>query len=237
VRFSIPSAAAVALAALLLAAGCGGSDSEPEVTAEVREPSRVQRGARELALLHERRARREARVAGEQTESLSSEQLANEAEQIARLEEQLALAMAGEPLPDDESYGQRAPDTRAPRSFEPGAFPQLQEPDEDLRADAVFDADPDDDIEMLVVAMQDESSVVREAAAEQLGDSERDLALDALIGALQDEDEEVALAVISALEWRDDPRAIPALRVALEERPEEDVRDAVQDAIDWLEED
>ena len=233
VRFARRNAAAIGLVALLLAPGCGGDEADPDAAAEAGEPSVRQRRARELALLHERRARRDARLSLEQVEPPSAEQLIAEAQEIASLEAELARAMTGEePLRE-----RAASDEPLRRRFEPGAFPQLLEPDEELRADAVFEADPDADIEMLVIAIQDESSLVREAAAEQLGDSEQELALDALIGALQDDDAEVALATISALEWRDDPRAIPALRVAIEERSESEVREAAQDAIDWLDPD
>lgn len=225
------AAAAVGLAGILLATlatGCGSGSEDPEPEAPEAAAARAvhERGARELALLHERRERLEARAS---REPLSAEQLMNEAAEIARLEQDLALEMSGEP-PQDEPY--REPPV--PRS-EPGEFPQLQERDEELRADAVFDADPDSDIEMLVFAMQDESPSVREAAAEQLGDSEQDLALDALIGALRDDDDDVMMAVVDALEWRDDPRAIPALRVALEEASDPDQRERIQDAIEWLE--
>ncbi len=233
VRFARRNAAAVGLAVLLLAPGCGDDEAESDTAAEVGTPATGQRRARELALLHERRARRDARSGLEQVEPPSVEQLLAEAEEIAKLEGELARAMTGEEPPREQAV----PDERLRRRFEPGVFPELQEPDEDLRADAVLEADPDADIEMLVIAIQDESSLVREAAAEQLGDSEQELALDALIGALQDDDAEVALATISALEWRDDPRAIPALRVAIEERSESEVREAAQDAIDWLDPD
>lgn len=219
---------AVALLAGLV--GCGGDEPEPADRPEPRPEPRAEadrpRSARELALLGELRARAERR---------GEDELAGDAEEITRLEQALAREMLGEPPMDPAPREQ--PRDPGPRSFEPGSFPQLQEPDEERRADAVFDADPDDDVEMLVVAIQDESPEVREAAAEQLGDSEQDLALDALIGALQDQNEDVVMAAIAAIEWRDDARAIPALRSAAEELPWEDAREAARDAIDWLETD
>lgn len=229
-RFARRSAAAIGLAALLLAPGCGDDEAGPEPAAKARAPKDRQLRARELALLDERRALRNARLSLKQLESASAKALVAEALELARLEEELARAMTSEERPPEEA----PPDEPLRRRFEPSVFPQLEEPDEELRTDAVLEADPDADIEMLLIAIQDESSLVREAAAEQLGESEQELALDALIGALRDDDPHVALATITALEWRDDARAIPALRVTLEERSESDVREAAQDAIDWL---
>jgi HEAT repeat protein len=85
----------------------------------------------------------------------------------------------------------------------------------------------------LIGALQSPTASVRETAAGLLGGIPSADATDALIVSLHDQDSEVRWSVVTALEEIGDPRALSSIE-ALRNDPDDDVRDAVADAIATL---
>ncbi|HXV36176.1 MAG TPA: HEAT repeat domain-containing protein [Myxococcota bacterium] len=115
---------------------------------------------------------------------------------------------------------------------------ELDNPDPELRADAIWALALDDSDEALeehrarVIALlaADPDARVRVAAAERLGEVHTPDNVSALIQALSDPDSDVVLAAIDSLDGSDDPR-LPAALEALRASPNEEVRDAAEIAL------
>jgi hypothetical protein len=112
----------------------------------------------------------------------------------------------------------------------------MLDPSPEIREKAV------DEIEPVGIALDyltqivtsDPSAQVRMAAVWTLEDSEDPKAYDALIRALQDQDQEVLEEVIDSLGYLGNKAAVPYLQPFLD-HPNEDVRDAAEDALYQLE--
>ena len=86
---------------------------------------------------------------------------------------------------------------------------------------------------LAIIITSDPSPEVRMAAAYSLENSDDPRAVDTLIMGLDDTDPEVLVEVIDSLDFLDDRSAIPYLQPLLD-HPDEDVRDAVESAIESL---
>lgn len=147
---------------------------------------------------------------------------------------QTPAAAAAPALPD---YQAIPPATRETLSEEDQVNLTLMlDPSPEVREKAV------DEIEPVGIALDyltqivtsDPSSQVRMAAVWTLEDSEDPKAYDALIRALQDQDPEVLEEVIDSLGYLGNKAAVPYLQPFLD-HPDEDVRDAAEDALYQLE--
>jgi len=135
--------------------------------------------------------------------------------------------------PDIPDYGMLQSATEASLTAEDREYlAQLMDPSPEVRAEAAESIEPTgialDHLASIVTS--DPSPAVRIAAAETLEDSKDPRALEALIMALQDEHPEVLVGVIDALGYMENRLAIPYLQPFLE-HPDEDVRDAAEDAL------
>jgi hypothetical protein len=113
---------------------------------------------------------------------------------------------------------------------------KLDSPDPETRADAADWIDLDREaIERMVSMLESDPDVeVRLTIVERLGDAESPAAIAALIVALRDPDSEVVLEAIEILEFEGDEWLIPELKPLLT-HPDPEVREAIQDAIEFLE--
>ena len=110
------------------------------------------------------------------------------------------------------------------------ALNNLRSPDPEVRADAVLDIEPEGvGLRTLVDTLSDPDKDVRLAVVSQLEDAESPDAVAGLVRALQDGDSDVVLEAIDALEFVGDLR-----RLLDSKNPE--IKEAAQDAIDYLEE-
>ncbi len=112
----------------------------------------------------------------------------------------------------------------------------LDSPDPEARADAVDWIDLDGKAFERIISLleSDPDPDVRITIVDRLGDEESPAAIAALIVALRDSDPEVVLRAIEILEFEADGWLIPELEPLLAHR-DPDVREAAQDAIDFLE--
>jgi HEAT repeat protein len=132
-----------------------------------------------------------------------------------------------------------------PREFDPALeaewLEQLDDPDPEVRADAVWSLsvdEPDDAAEerrarVISLLATDSDPRVRAAAAERLGEIHSSDSIAALVRSLSDPEQEVVLASIEALEEAGDTAVIPDLE-ALLDNPDEEIRDAAEFAISFL---
>lgn len=112
---------------------------------------------------------------------------------------------------------------------------QLLDPSPEVREEAANSIDPKGIAldYLATIVTSDPSPEVRIAAAYTLEDSKAPKAMDALIMALQDQNPEVLVEVIDALAYQENQLAIPYLTPFLG-HPDEDVRDAAENALDDL---
>jgi HEAT repeat protein len=117
------------------------------------------------------------------------------------------------------------------------ALEGLKNPDPEERSDAVLDIEPEGPglQYLLEVVTDDPDPEVRIAAVSQLGDSESPEAITGMLTALNDANSEVILEAIDGLEYSADQNAIGNLEKLLQ-HPDPEVREAAEDAIDYLEE-
>jgi hypothetical protein len=138
--------------------------------------------------------------------------------------------------PDIPNYGMIRSATEASLSAEDRAYlTQLMDPSPEVREDAAGSIEPTGIAldHLASVVTTDPSPDVRMAAAGTLEDSKDPRAIDALILALQDENPEVLVEVIDALVYMENRLSIPYLQPFLD-HPDEDVRDAAENALDQL---
>ena len=117
------------------------------------------------------------------------------------------------------------------------ALEGLKNPDPEERSDAVLDIEPEGPglQYLLEVVTDDPDPEVRIAAVSQLGDSESPEAITGMLTALNDANSEVILEAIDGLEYSADQNVIGNLEKLLQ-HPDPEVREAAEDAIDYLEE-
>ena len=137
------------------------------------------------------------------------------------------INLQGAPLPD-ASQAELPAEDQAYLSL-------LLDPSEEVRADAA------ESISATGIALDylarilttDPSPEVRMAATYSLENSEDPRAVDTLILGLNDSDPAVLVEVINSLEFHDKRRVVPYLQ-PLQDHPDEDVRDAVESALESL---
>jgi hypothetical protein len=139
---------------------------------------------------------------------------------------------------------QRINDRSAARAgdMDPDVLVQLEDPDPEVRAEAVFQlpefgngADDEEHFQRVTTILADDpDSSVRIAAVERIGEFESAEAVTPLAQALSDSDRGVVLAAIEALESIDDPSAIPHLESLLDDFDGE-IRNAADSAIQNIE--
>jgi len=112
---------------------------------------------------------------------------------------------------------------------------ELDSPDPEARTDAVDWIDLDGEaLERLISLLEsDPDAEVRAAIVDRLGEEESPAAMAALINALRDPNSEVVLRAIEILEFEAEAWLIPELERLLT-HPDPEVREAAQDAIDFL---
>jgi hypothetical protein len=113
---------------------------------------------------------------------------------------------------------------------------ELDSPDPEERADAVFWLDLDEQSleRMISLLRSDPDPDVRASIVDRLGDEESVSAISAVAAALQDPNPEVVLRAIEALQFNAEEWLIPELeRLLTHSNPE--VREAAEDAIEYLE--
>ena len=115
------------------------------------------------------------------------------------------------------------------------ALQELESPDPDERALALFDIEPEGPgLEALIeVLSEDPDPEVRGLAARQLGSAESPEATAALVSALDDPAPEVVIEAIDALSMIDDSSVIGSLE-KLRQHPDAEVREAAGDCIEFL---
>ena len=126
-------------------------------------------------------------------------------------------------------------------AMEPQLLAQLEDPDPELRLDAVEDLPVEgegslggDRVQrMAAVIAKDPDRRVRIAAVERLEDAAHPDALRVLVDTLSDPDPGVVLQAIEALEFIDDRSVIPDLE-PLTRDPNPEVREAAEFAIEYL---
>jgi hypothetical protein len=126
-------------------------------------------------------------------------------------------------------------------AMEPELLEQLEDPDPEVRSDAIADLPIEGEGAIGAERFQRIASLladdpdrrVRIAAVERLGELESPEAINALAKTLSDPDHEVVLAAIEALEDVDDASAIPYLEPLLQD-PDTEIRDAAEFAIEYL---
>jgi HEAT repeat protein len=117
------------------------------------------------------------------------------------------------------------------------ALNNLRSSDAEVRADAVLDIEPEGiGIRTLVDTLRDPDPEVRLAVISQLEDGESPEAVAGIVSALGDGDPEVVLEAIDALEFVGDENVLGDLR-RLVDHPNQEVREAAEDAIEYLQED
>jgi HEAT repeat protein len=112
---------------------------------------------------------------------------------------------------------------------------ELDNPDPETRADAVFWIDLEGDaLERLISMLQsDPDAEVRASVVDRLGEEESAAATAAVAAALRDRDPEVVLRAIEVLEFDAGDWLIPELERLLA-HPDQEVREAAEDAILYL---
>lgn len=112
---------------------------------------------------------------------------------------------------------------------------QLDDPDPDVREDAIIDMADEYEESALVhlekALVEDGNDEVKIAAAEAIGELESEKGISSLEKGLDDTDEDVREAVIAALGEIGGVKALPALKKALQDR-NEDLR---EEALYWIE--
>lgn len=142
----------------------------------------------------------------------------------------------------EERQRMRERSTAHAEAIEPQLLVQLEDPDPQVRAEAVSflpafgeGAEGAERFQHVTTLLADDPDRgVRIAAAERLGESGSPEAVRPLALALSDPDRDVVLAAIEALEDVDDVSAIPDLELLLEDHVEE-IRDAAESAIQSIE--
>jgi hypothetical protein len=112
---------------------------------------------------------------------------------------------------------------------------ELDSPDPEARADAIDWIDLDEEtLERIISLLEsDPDAEVRETIVDRLGEEESPAAIAALVAALRDPDSEVVMQVIEYLELEAGAWVIPELERLLS-HPDPEVRDAAEDAIEFL---
>jgi hypothetical protein len=123
----------------------------------------------------------------------------------------------------------------APSEEQAEMLAELDNPDPEARADAVFWVDLEGEaLEQLTSMLQsDPDAEVRASIVDRLGDEESPAATAAVTAALQDRDPEVVLRAIEVLEFDAGDSLIPELERLLA-HPDPEVREAAEDAIWYL---
>jgi hypothetical protein len=131
------------------------------------------------------------------------------------------------------------------REFDPaleaGWLEQLDDPDPEVRAEAVWSLNVDEADEgaeerrsrVILLLATDPDPRVRVAAAERLSEIQSRDSFAALVSSLSDPEQEVVLVSIDALEEMGNTAVIPELE-ALLDNADEEIRDAAEFAIDFL---
>jgi hypothetical protein len=134
---------------------------------------------------------------------------------------------AGQSVPGDLPVGRESGED---------ALARLTDPAPEVRLQAVEDVDLDGEGEarLIEVLHRDDDGGVRAAAAEQLVFADSERALHALVDALRDPDPRVVLNAVESLEMAADEAVIPDLE-AIRDHPDAAVRQAVAEAIEFLE--
>jgi HEAT repeat protein len=136
----------------------------------------------------------------------------------------------------EEARGdRREPTSEAYAAEQAELLSELDSPDPEARIDAVDWIDLDGEaLERLISLLEsDPDAEVRAAIVDRLGEEESPAAMEALINALRDPDSEVVLRAIEILEFEAEAWLIPELERLLA-HPDPEVREAAQDAIDFL---
>jgi HEAT repeat protein len=123
----------------------------------------------------------------------------------------------------------------APSEEQAEILSELDNPDPETRADAVFWIDLEGDaLERLISMLQsDPDAEVRASVVDRLGEEESAAATAAVAAALRDRDPEVVLRAIEVLEFDAGDWLIPELERLLA-HPDQEVREAAEDAILYL---
>ncbi|MDH3735247.1 MAG: HEAT repeat domain-containing protein [Gemmatimonadota bacterium] len=116
------------------------------------------------------------------------------------------------------------------------ALNELRSSDPEVRADAVYDIEPEGvGLRYLIDTLSDPDPEVRISVISQLEDADEEPeAIAGLVTALGDEDPEVVIEAIDAIEFVGDSSQIRDLQ-RYADHPNEEVREAVADAIEYLE--
>lgn len=141
----------------------------------------------------------------------------------------------GSGVPGGASTGQIQPAIEANAAERAEMLSELDNPDPEKRADAIFWIDLDaESLDRLIAQLQsDPDPEVRASIVDRLGDEESTAALAAVTGALQDPDPVVVLRAIEVLELNAEDWLIPELE-RLRVHPDPEVREAAEDAITYL---